>query len=367
MASSSSKSSVDAILSDLIENVFSNNPKEFLMAVMRVLCIKNPSGFMNRDSGEFASRVVLQALKDQREAYWSPPSAPPSAPSTAASALTSTDVDVDETQLDRELILSQISQHSTFDDETQEAEKEKKQQKMMTSSGNNKNDTAAPMDVNGTSVSKDPSQNSEESEEKADSDNEDDDDDDKHLQRPNAGNGGTATWGSWTQTLQDVAMRIFVPDGTKGRDVNANIAKKHLTVKVHGEVIVDAPLSDVVKLDDSFWSVGDASVYDKELASNDATPTSRVVEVHLQKGDDMHWWDCVMEGDPKISTKKVEPENSKLSDLDGETRTTVEKMMFDQRQKALGLPTSEEQQKQDMLKKFMEAHPEMDFSQAKFT
>lgn len=178
---------------------------------------------------------------------------------------------------------------------------------------------------------------------------------DESDEAPPVGNGGTVEGKYvWTQTLAEVNLVVPLPDNTRGRDLNVIMAKQHLKVGLKakaGEWILNAPLTKVIICDDSFWTVEDGN---------------RLV-MNLQKLNQMEWWEGVCQGDPTINVRKIQPENSSLNDLDGETRKTVEKMMYDNRQKALGLPSSDEEQKLAMLEQFKASHPELDFSNAKIT
>ncbi|KAI3458014.1 hypothetical protein Pfo_014677 [Paulownia fortunei] len=174
----------------------------------------------------------------------------------------------------------------------------------------------------------------------------------KGPRAPNKGNGLDMDKYSWGQSLQEINISVPVPPGTKSRFIACEIKKKHLKVGLKGQPpVVDGELFQPVKVDDCFWSLED----------------QKSISILLTKQNQMEWWKYLVKGEPEIDTQKVEPENSKLSDLDPETRTTVEKMMFDQRQKQMGLPTSDEMQKQEILKKFRAEHPEMDFSRAKIS
>jgi hypothetical protein len=175
---------------------------------------------------------------------------------------------------------------------------------------------------------------------------------DKGKLKPNYGNGSQTDKYSWTQTLSELEVQVPVPEGTKSRSLTVEIKAKHLKVGLKGEQpLIDDELEKAVKVVDSSWTLDN----------------NKLIVLTLVKQNQMEWWSRVVKGEKEINTKKVAPENSKLEDLDSETRGVVEKMMFDQRQKQMGLPSSDELKKQEALRAFMAKHPEMDFSNAKIS
>jgi len=183
------------------------------------------------------------------------------------------------------------------------------------------------------------------------SQDEEEDEAEKGKLLPNSGNGADMPNYRWVQTLSEIEIRIPLPHPVKSSDVKVEMHKKKLSVQLkNGPFLVNGELQHDIKLEESHWILED----------------NISILINMEKINKMEWWSQLVTTDPEISTKKIDPEPSKLSDLDGETRGMVEKMMYDQRQRELGKPTSDEQKKQEMLQKFMAQHPEMDFSKCKF-
>ncbi|KAL6716591.1 hypothetical protein ACLMJK_006158 [Lecanora helva] len=161
----------------------------------------------------------------------------------------------------------------------------------------------------------------------------------------------------WTQTIQDLDITVSVPGNLKGKDIVVEMKKTSLKVGVKGhEPVIDGPLPHEIHPSESTWTLEPAPSSTKEIS------------IHLDKTNKMQWWASVTTNSPYfLDTSKIQPENSKLGDLDGETRGMVEKMMYDQRQKEMGKPTSDEARKMEMLEGFKKQHPEMDFSNARMS
>lgn len=129
-------------------------------------------------------------------------------------------------------------------------------------------------------------------------------------------NGGITENYVWTQTAYDLTVRVSLPDKITKKDVFVEIKTNKLKVKIKDDVIIDGELFLDILNDSSMWYI-----------------LNNKIEIELDKLKKHEWWKCIIKGHPEIDTTKVKPNSEHISDLDSETRATIDKMLYDEKMK----------------------------------
>jgi len=122
--------------------------------------------------------------------------------------------------------------------------------------------------------------------------------------------GGLTNSHYWSQTKDSCTVRLFVPPGTRGRDVRIKVAEKSLEVE----------LPDTTKSDGSTLKLGGQLAYavvapkevddiDWELEDDPTPAPRRLLRVFLKKKSVaqgvVQWWSRVFSSDPEIDVTKI--------------------------------------------------------------
>jgi len=161
-------------------------------------------------------------------------------------------------------------------------------------------------------------------------------------------NGGVTDHYSWSQTISDVDVKILVPHIIKkSKDLSIEIRTDSISVKLRNDpppdsglisrVLMEGSLSEKVRCEESLWSL----------------LPSQYISISLEKVQSK-WWTRVLQTDQEIDKQKIDT-TQQVGDFDEETQSDLRKVMYDQQQKLMGKPTSDEQKTHEMLKKAWDA------------
>ena len=96
---------------------------------------------------------------------------------------------------------------------------------------------------------------------------------------PLIGNGLKTDTYSFTQTLGDLTLNIFIPSHIKGKDLTVDYTQKKLKVLINGQdPIINGELCEKIIVDETLWTI-------------DTIDGQKVVQITFDKADKMKWWD----------------------------------------------------------------------------
>lgn len=131
------------------------------------------------------------------------------------------------------------------------------------------------------------------------------------------GNGGITSLYSWTQSLKDFSLIIPIDEEVKSKQIKLDYTKFDFNLKIKGkDYLTGKKFPKEIRTPEFVWTIEVNEMTDE-----------KTLNITCEKMNQMEWWESMFEGDQKINLDKINAEQSNLSDLDGETRQTVEKMM----------------------------------------
>ena len=149
------------------------------------------------------------------------------------------------------------------------------------------------------------------------------------------GNGGSTNRYVWVQTLEEVTVHIPLPEGMRGKDLDVKISAGNLSVKSkQGSKLsfepIEGTLYSKVRPSESTWTL------ETTTHSSQKVTTLQLIFEKVQKT----WWSIILNGDtPLIDTSLVDSTRY-IDTYNDETQAEIRRILFDQRQERLGLPTS---------------------------
>ncbi|XP_044758628.1 nudC domain-containing protein 3 [Coccinella septempunctata] len=145
-------------------------------------------------------------------------------------------------------------------------------------------------------------------------------------------NGASFEKYSWSQLYNEVDLFLKLPENVKSRDLIVQSTSKNICVKLKdGTVLLSGDLCQFCKLD-PIWSIDNGEL-----------------QVHFEKVKEI-WWDRFLTSEPKLDISKIDC-TKPMEDLPDDAQAKIQELQWNQEQKRLGLPTSDEIKNLNTLKK----------------
>lgn len=135
----------------------------------------------------------------------------------------------------------------------------------------------------------------------------------------------------WSQSLREITLEVEVEE-CRAKDIQVDCTATRLTIRCKGNTVLEGKLHEKIVTDQTMWHLDNGNQ----------------IVLSLEKQRET-WWKCVLEGDQEIDTSKVESTRA-MDEYDGETQGAIRKIMFDQNQKILGKPTSDQIRTAEVMK-----------------